>query len=452
MKHAFAFLIAFSLLSCKKDPQENAVVPVDPVEAGPEKPDELAALNVKKKFNLRPSTTLNQAKAINALIQNDKKLFFPKGTYIIDDVLQIANVKNVMLAGEKGTIFKTTRNNKIIQISGNVKNLEIKGISFISSLESNHHDTEGMIFVSNYGSQDLIDGLLIKGCTFTNPKTHSNAIKLISEGENSMVKNIRIIENKFESVGRMGVEFQNHLKSPVKARFRDYSISNNTFHDIGTIQAWPAPSSISVSGYGLNGKINHNKITEMRMHTSNYIYYGIENAGTVGLETIGNYMKSSKHGFTGILGSSPSEEESRATGQPMKSNWVIKDNIMELSGNSDMAKIRGMELTYADGYTVSNNKIHVDGMAIMFIGSKNGNISKNDIRSGGNNVLYFKDNSSANTVTQNVIDGSIGEDHGLIMFYGSTVRNNRVFDNKMISTGGKTGAFVNLGGASANGN
>ncbi|PRY55325.1 parallel beta helix pectate lyase-like protein [Arcticibacter pallidicorallinus] len=452
MKHAFAFLIAVSLLSCKKDLQEDAVVPVEGIEVTPENPDELANLNVRKKFNISPSTTLNQTNAISALIQNDKKLFFPKGTYIIDDVLQIANVKNVLLVGEKGTIFKTTRNNKVIQISGNVKNLEIRGISFISSLESNRHDTEGMIFVANYGAQDVIDGLLIRGCTFSNPKTHANAIKLISEGENSMVKNIRIIENKFESVGRMGVEFQNHLKSPVKARFRDYSISNNTFHDVGTIQAWPAPSSISVSGYALNGKINHNKITEMRMHTSDYIYYGIENAGTIGLETIGNYMKSSTYGFTGILGSSPSEAESRATGQPMKSNWIIKDNIIELSGRSHLDKIRGMELSHVDGYTVSNNKIYVDGMAIMFVGSKNGNISKNNIRSGGNNVLYFRDNSSANTITQNVIDGSIGEDHGLIMFYGSGVKNNRVVDNKMISTGGRTGVFVNLGGASGNGN
>jgi len=452
MKHAFALLIACSLLSCKKDLQEDAVVPASPIEVAREKVDELAALNVKKKFNVHPSTTSNQTKAISQLIQNNKKLFFPKGTYVIDDVLQISNVNNVMLSGETGTIFKTTRNNKIIQISGNVNNLEIRGISFESTRESNHHDTEGLIFVANYGAQDVIDGLTIRGCTFTNPKTHSNAIKLISEGANSIVRNISITNNKFESVGRMGVEFQNHRKSPVKARFRDYTISNNTFHDIGTIQAWPAPSSISVSGYGLNGKINNNKITEMRMHTSAYIYYGIENAGTVGLETIGNYMKSSTYGFTGILGSSPSEEESRATGQPMKSNWVIKDNIFELSGrHPDKNKIRGMELTHVHGYTVSNNKIHVDGMAIMFIGSKNGNISKNNIRSGGNNVLYFKDNSSGNTVTQNVIDGSIGEDHGLIMFYGSNVRNNRVFDNKMISVGGRIGSFLNLGGAFNNG-
>lgn len=451
IKYALALLMAASLLSCKKDMQENALIPNNAIENVPEKADELAALNVKNKFNLSPSATLDQTKSIAALIQSGKKLFFPKGTYIIDGILNISNVKNVMLAGENGTIFKTTKNNKVIQISGNITDLQIKGISFISSRESNYHDTEGLIFVANYGDKDVMDGLLIKGCTFTNPKTHANAIKLISEGDNSMVKNISITNNKFESIGRMGVEFQNHRQSPVRARFRDYTISNNTFHDVGTIQNWPAPSAISVSGYGLNGKINNNKITDMRMHTSNQVYYGIENAGTVGLETIGNYMKSTTYGFTGILGSSPSEAESKATGQPMKSNWIIKNNTFELTGRSHKDKIRGMELSYADGYTVSDNKIYVDGMAIMFIGSKNGKITKNDIKSGGNNVLYFKDNSSGNIISQNIIDGSKGEDHGLIMFYGSTVRNNRLIDNKLISIGGRAGSFVNLGGASGNG-
>lgn len=451
IKPVLALLLAVSLLGCKKETQEDAVAPVQATEAVPEKADELAALNVKKSFNLSPNPTTDQTRAIASLIQTGKKLFFPKGTYIIDGVLQISNVNNVMLSGESGTIFKTTKNNKILQISGNVTNLEIKGISFISSRESNYHDTEGLIFVSNYGNQDVIDRLSITNCSFTNPKTHSNAIKLISEGENSMVKNISITNNKFESIGRMGVEFQNHRKSPVRARFKDYTISNNSFHDVGTIQNWPAPSAISVSGYGLNGKINSNKITEMRMHTSKMIYYGIENAGTVGLETIGNYMKSTTHGFTGILGSSPSEAESKATGQPMKSNWIIKNNTFELSGSSHKDKIRGMELSYADGYTISSNRIHVDGMAIMFIGSKNGKITGNDIKSGGNNVLYFKDNSSDNTISHNTIDGSRGEDHGLVMFYGANVRNNRMFDNKLVSIGGRIGSFVNLGGASGNG-
>src|SRR5688500_18171606 len=119
MKHAFALIIAVSLLSCKKDLQEDAIAPVNPIEAAREQPDELAALNVKKMFNLHPSTNVDQSKKISDLIQENKKLFFPKRTYIIDDVLQIVNVKNVMMAGEPGTIFKTTRNNKIIQIFGN---------------------------------------------------------------------------------------------------------------------------------------------------------------------------------------------------------------------------------------------------------------------------------------------------------------------------------------------
>lgn len=447
MKHVFfSFIIACILFGCKKDDQVT-----ESVEASllTESLDETSALNVKKKFKITANSAVDLSKEIQALIKSDQKLFFPKGRYIIDQVINVSNVNNLMIAGETGTVFETTKNNKVFHVSGNIKNLEIKGIKFESSRESSYHDTEGLIFFANYGANDVMDGILIKGCTFTNPKTHANAIKLVSEGANSLAKNIQIINNRFESVGRMGVELQNHNNSQIKARYRDYNISNNSFSDVGTIQAWPAPVCVSVTGFAENGKINNNTISEMRMESAGHIYYGIENAGTVNLETIGNKMTASKFGFTGILGSGPTLASSAASGQPVISNWTIKNNVIKLSGStSDKNKIRGMELSNSNNYVVSDNTVDVEGMAIMFVNSKNAKITGNKMKAVAPNVVYFKGESTGNTLTQNTIDGSVGEDHGTVMFYGASVRDNVAFENSVITSGGRQGSYVNLAGAS----
>lgn len=441
----FSLFIAVSLFGCKKD--EQTINSADSATVA-ENLDETAALNVKKKFNIKANASVDLSQEIQALMKNDQKLYFPKGKYIINEVINISNVKNLSIIGEAGTVFETTRNNKVFQVSGNIKNLEIRGVKFVSSRESTYHDTEGLIFFANYGANDVMDGILIKDCTFTNAKTHANAIKLVSEGVNALAKNIQIINNRFESVGRMGVELQNHNNSQIKARYRDYTISNNSFYDVGTIQAWPAPVCISVTGFAENGKINNNKISEMRMQSAGHIYYGIENAGTVNLETIGNQMTASKYGFTGILGSGPTLASSAASGQPVISNWTIKNNTIKLSGSTaDKNKIRGMELSNAHNYIVSDNTIDVDGMAVMFVNSKNAKITGNKMKAVAPNVLYFKGESTGNTLTQNVIDGSEGEDHGTVMFYGASVRDNVAYGNKVITSGGRQGSYVNLAGA-----
>lgn len=387
---------------------------------------------------------------IQALIKSDQDLFFPKGIYRIGRDIQINNVKNLKIRGEKGTVF-LTHGNKIITISGNIHHLEISGIEFVSRKVSTRDDSEGMIFIANYGARDVMDGIRISRCSFTNPRNHSNAIKLVSEGVNAVARNISVTYNTFRSIGRMGVEFQNHVTTLQRPRFRDFEISNNIFVDVGTIQLHPAPACISVSGYSLNGKINDNQISDMRMDTSPFVYYGIENAGTINLETIGNQIRSTSFGFTGILGSGPTEDHSRATGQPLKGEWIIRNNLIMLRGSAlNRDKIRGMELSHVDGYVISNNTVHVDGYAMMFINCRNGKISSNRVKVKAGNALYFKEGSTRNVITMNTLDSSEGPDHGVLMFYGPTTKGNMAVNNKLVGSGGKTGKYVNYEGATNN--
>ncbi|PRY55315.1 pectate lyase-like protein [Arcticibacter pallidicorallinus] len=405
-----------------------------------------AFVNVKD-HEVRGDGMHDDSQAIQRLIRSNTNLFFPKGVYRVNSQIRITDLRNLLLKGEPGTVFKTPQN-VALKVSGKISNLEIRGISFVSDRVSDEDDAEGLIFIANYGRDDVMDCIRITQCAFSNPKTHANGIKLVSEGLYAEARNIVVSHNTFKGIGRMGVEFQNHENSLQRARFRDFEISHNSFFDVGTIQLFPAPSCISVSGNSRNGKINYNLIQEMRMDTSPYIYYGIENAGTIGLETIGNRMRASKYGFTGILGSGPTGELTRRTGQPEKSGWIIRDNSIELSGRAGHRdKIRGMELTHVNGYTLAGNVIRTDGYAAMFIDCRNGKIISNRARVKAGNAFYFKGRSTGNVMRMNRLDCSEGPDHGVVMFYGASVKRNIAFDNELIRTGGRRGKYVNLEGA-----
>lgn len=390
----------------------------------------------------------DNSEAIQAAIGSNKILHFPKGKYVINKFVQVAEIRNLRISGEAETEFITTTN-KIFSISGSIDNLEITGIKFISTKRDPTNDPEGLIFIGAYGADDHMSDININHCTFTNPDTHANAIKLVSEGTRSFVTKIKITHNRFESIGRFAIEFQNHERTTQLARYQDYNISNNYFYDVGTIQSWPAPSCVSVSGYSRNGKINHNEFREMRMKSASHIYYGIENAGAVGLETIGNKMYASTYGFTGILASGPTAAESARTGQPGIRDWTIKDNIIELTGPV-IDKIRGIELSDVESYYIANNTITVKGYAMRFINCKSGKIVYNNCTVSAGNVLYFESGSSNNEITGNTLNASAGPDEGVVIFSGSTTRDNSVQSNILIKTAGLPGSCVDRNGARNN--
>lgn len=123
---------------------------------------------------------------------------------------------------------------------------------------------------------------------------------------------------------------------------------------------------------------------------------------------------------------------------------------MELTGKSDPNKIRGMELTDTENYTVDGNNVNSDGYAMMVINCQTGKIQSNTYRVKAGNVLYFKEGSTKNEITGNLLDGSKGPDHGVVMFYGPKTSGNFATKNTLITTGNKPGKYVNYNGASNN--
>lgn len=406
------------------------------------KQEDLAVINVLKHGVVADGAT-NQAANIQALIGSNKTLYFPyqSSAYALTDSLLLNGYSNLKFIAEKGVVITTTKN-KIFQINGNFSNLEIANFRFVSTKSSATDDTEGLIFIGNYGTSDTINNVNIHNNYFTNAATKCNAIKMVSEGTNSLCKNFFITQNEFVGIGKMGVEFQNHLDNSA-GRFTDYWIIKNYFKNIGTVHSGVAIAAISVSGVAYNGNINYNDITDVNTDPSWAVSnYGIENAGTIGLSTIDNHMRSQSYGYTGILGSSTRS----------KDGWIISGNIIILTGGSDKTKVRGMELNNILRVSVTGNTIITDGYTALLDSCLSGKFSNNHCYSSDINAFLIRNGSANNDITLNTIDNTAyGSLANPIQFSGSLTINNNTSWNTMNAFGGLgNGTVTNSSSATNN--
>ena len=387
--------------------------------------------------------------AFNIFFQDKHDIFFPRGLYRYPGFVELTGKSNLRLLGEPGTVFITPEN-KILTLSGAFSNLEIKEIKFESTNVSTTNDPEGLIFLAAYGANDVINNLNIHHCDFKNPTNGANAIKLVCEGDNAQVDRLTLTRNGFDGIGRMAIEFQNHNVNVIKPRFTNFDVSYNDLKNIGMNPLGDAPSGLSFSGYAQNGKANYNNFKNMQMDGTSNVYYGIENAGCVGLETIGNEMLSDNYGFTGILGSGP-DDAVVALGQPRKHSWIIAENIMELAGSSNETKIRGMDLGNVwGGLLVIDNVITSKGNCLKMQNCQDAKVNNNYFKSTDDRPLYLTAASVRNELAHNTCWTTNVGDSTCIIFDGATTANNSLFMNKLIKANGGAGDVVLANGAPTN--
>ncbi|WP_139125746.1 hypothetical protein [Arcticibacter eurypsychrophilus] len=389
---------------------------------------------------------------ITAFGPNGGSVFFLAGSYSFSNFLNITGISNFKIVSSTGAKL-TTGLNKIFLFSGTFSNLEIAGLRFESIRSNTTDDPDGMITFANFGTSDIENNIYIHDCYFTNPNTKANAIKMVSEGAASMISNIRILYNQFISIGRMGIEIQNHNYSPVKVRIQNFKIDNNYLYDVGTIQTGVSVSCISVSGTITDGQINYNSIRDMRMNTTTNTYYGIENAGAIRLNTIGNLISSSTYGFTGILASGTDSSQVSA-GIPIKRSWIVANNIIELAGSiTDKTKIREIDINNIVGYSIHDNIIVTDGVAMRLTNASYGIIHQNRCKVLAGNVLYLQGGSTYNKINFNLLDNSgAGSQDGMISFNDSNTVGNRAIGNSWVPQASGNFYFTNNSGAVNNTN
>ena len=396
--------------------------------------------------------TTNNANALHAIKGSNRSIFFPSGTYLFPTSVEWSGFSNVKFLGEPGTVF-VTPTEKVLTLSGAVSNIEIEGIEFRSTKVSATRDTEGLIFIANYGTNDTMNVVRIHHCKFTNLNGGGNGIKVVSEGTNSLIYRIEVEYNDFDGIPSFGVEFQNHNTTVVAVRFRNFKINNNTFNDIGRNQAGTrnvAPSCISVSGYMMDGEANYNYANNMHMDTSPFVYYFFENAGVDGMQSIGNHVRSSTYGYTAFLGSGP-DDAAFALGVPRKNGWILANNVITLTGStSDKTKIRGFDISNADGVIAHHNTVRTDGICFLLQNSKDGKISDNFFKSTFDRPIYVTAGSVRNGFKDNTAWTLKSGDGTCLMFDGATTANNYTEGNTLIRADGTAGDIFLANGAPKN--
>ncbi|QKZ12928.1 right-handed parallel beta-helix repeat-containing protein [Spirosoma sp. KUDC1026] len=337
--------------------------------------------------------------AINRAPASGARIVFPAGRYVFSNTCTLANKRNLILSGAGKAEFYVPAGKAIchmLNAVGPVSRIHLTGILFtnLSSAKG-----QGMIFSNEHAPVDRYE---IDHCTFTAPRLNGNAIKLNAQsygtGKNVSVpiKNVFIHHNTFKSLGRMGIEIQNHgweRSEAVTWQIDGVRIEDNAFSDLGRIDKKNG-MAISISGPNQAIVIRRNRVTDAT-------YAAYELVGSQNAEVSDNVAKAVKNTFSGI---SVSDNGHKIT------------TLLRFTRNKITVKGSPFQLYAGNGGTITNwvatNNTFVsstpssaDDGTIRVQGASGGRFADNVVRTGAYNALLF-DNAFHNLVTKNQLSNA----------------------------------------------
>lgn len=327
-------------------------------------------INVKW-FGAKGDGIINDTIAIQKAIDfipEGFNLFIPKGKYLITKI-QIGK-KNINIIGEKGTEIFSNTTSEMIELL-NCENLTFDNIKFSSYFTNNNlsYVTWGVFYTLN----KVIKNLKITNCSFTNPNTYTNAIKLVFETDTSYIDGFILENTTIENVGRMGIEFQNH-SSTTQERFFNINIHDNIFKNLGTLvglDGWYG-MAISVSGMGRNVNVCRNLLDK--------------NIG-IGIEVVGgsNYVTILNNKFRNF------QDSVQGPITLISLDGKVRDIQAIVSGNQSMDDVPGGRVyirRVVDG-VISNNYFNLTG-EFYLRDLQTCSIITNSLKSSYNRLVYME--------------------------------------------------------------
>lgn len=185
------------------------------------------------------------SRAILAASIPGSTVLLPPGKYPIYRLeLEASMVTYVGSGAEPTELFAA--DDVLIEL-GSVSAVKFDNMSLLATKASLHTNYLGLVTARNKVIQDLT----FTRCQFSAPYRNTNGIKLVADTPDSRISDLKIIDCRFESLGRMGVEFQNHQAGAVT--LKDIWLMGNSFADLGLVAGAGAGGdhhgmAISVSG------------------------------------------------------------------------------------------------------------------------------------------------------------------------------------------------------------
>lgn len=320
--------------------------------------------------------------AIRACIANNRTLFFPRGTYLIDTILALTAPTNFKMLGEAGTIFLVnqstngTGNYGCISINGITSNVEISNIDFRVTATYVATEQPPIIYVGN--SISATTNLSINNCRFYAPNVDMNAVYML--GNAGIYDNIRFTNNTVDSIGRIGIElyedvggYANEFDS---TSYRNVTISDNYFSYTGIY-----------GNYGLAISFGANDVNV----SNNNIYNHLLNQA---IEVGHSYRVNVSHNIVF------SQYASAGISNYRNHNLLVTDNVLTFTQYTAAA----IGANDCSDFTISNNTIKGYKNAILLYDCDNGYITENNIRMNRTTGIWIENGCSYLLVSGNKID------------------------------------------------
>jgi hypothetical protein len=337
--------------------------------------------------------------AINRAPASGARIVLPAGRYVFSSTCTLKNKQNLTLSGAGKAEFYVPAGKAIcymLNALGPVSRLHLTGIRFTNLSSANG---QGMVFSNE---QAPVDGYEIDHCTFTAPRLNGNAIKLNAQsygsGKNVSVpiKNVFIHHNTFKSIGRMGIEIQNHgweRNEAVTWQIDGIRIEDNTFADLGRMDKQNG-MAVSISGPNKAIALRRNRVTDAK-------YAAYELVGSQNAEVSDNIATAVKNTFSGI---SVSDNGHKITTQLrfVRNKITVKGSPFQLYAG-DGGSITNWVAT--NNTFISSTPSSADSGTIRIQGASGGRFADNVVRTGAYNALLF-DNAFHNLVAKNQLSNA----------------------------------------------
>lgn len=357
-------------------------------------------------FGAKGNGVADDTAAIQAAINSGKSVFFPAGTYNCGSAINFT-CSNVMFfgAGSSSVITSLTQVSPVVL--GDCSNLVFANLYFQTSVTSGTESVYGVIKSENAALTNIV----FDRCFFSAANAATNGVKIINEAA-KVSDGIYFRNCRFENIGRMGVEFQNHAADTV-SRFFNVNIQDCTFKNIGlSVNGM----GVSLSGYGRGCNVSNNTFDNCRNIAIEGVGVSNSTFSNNKFKGFGTY-KYAPFSFTGSLPMvgnvfTGNEEAEDAGSSGVK--WIIR-NSTNIVISENVTKSGDIELTDVNKSAIVSNRI----------------VSRNGY------AIYLEGTSSKNRISYNYADNTLASSpFSVIRMYGASVTKNDITENVIEYVGG----------------
>ena len=286
-------------------------------------------------FGFDPTGATYNAIGFNLITQN---IHFDAGTYKLETKYDHTTSDiTVSGNGDGSTILTTATLPTLLEFTANVSNVTFKDVTFRSTVSNAVENVFGVVLAHDVG----LSNVTFLRCGFECETNHINAVKVINQGT-EITDNLKFIECRFENVGRMAIELQNHNFDTLVDRFKNILVEKCTFKNLGLFTLYGM--GVSLSGQGNSVRIINNTFDNC---------YNTAIEGT----TVSNTVVSGNtfNNFTRVC--SPISWTNNAPLDYMMYGNTFSNN----SGGASVALNGNINLFAMEGMTFSNNTFVLDG-------------------------------------------------------------------------------------------